>query len=650
MRHEFVLDNAYVQCTHDAAHLQRILDLLPQMVWANEAEGQRFYYNAKWREFTGVDLSDGSSRLSLIHPKDRERALLSWHEAQRSGSYEMEYRLRHRSGEYRWVVSRGNPRRDESGVIVGWYGTCTDIHERRIAANALKRSEAAKDHAVRRYQEVAAKQNAIFDCVDDGIILHDAAGIIVRVNAAVGTLFGYKASELVGKNVRILFETPPTDAEIQAYVESRAIQAKRRRPIEFQFKRQDGSVFPADVLTSPFPAGEELQFVAVVRDISSRKEAEKKIRDVSERLELAVRTHSIGVFDTDPQTGRAHWSEEMARIYGYPPREFQSVLAAHRHHVFPADLARMDAAIAKTLEAKDSELSYSFRIKRCDGQVRDIEASARFFYDADGNHVRRVGVNIDVTERKAAERRLAETQAELIHLSRLNSLGAVASSLGHELNQPLTAVANYISAAKSILQRQRAVEVETALEALQLASAGTLRAGELIKRLRLMSSKGEVKPQQVNLAELIQDTAALAIDQAGIERIALNVSIDGDAETAYADPILLQQVVFNLLRNAAQAMGATGGTITVQSSATSSGEVMISVEDTGAGLDPEVAANLFTAFMTTKSDGMGVGLSICRTIIEKSGGRIWAESDSRGTSFFFTLPSTTSDADHPLPA
>jgi two-component system sensor kinase FixL len=159
-----------------------------------------------------------------------------------------------------------------------------------------------------------------------------------------------------------------------------------------------------------------------------------------------------------------------------------------------------------------------------------------------------------------------------------------------------------------------------------------------------MSSKGEVKRQQINLRELIEDTAALAIDRAENSNILVNLCIRGDAETAYADPVLLQQVVFNLLRNAAEAMSGSAGTINVRSSAASPGETMIAVEDTGPGLDREVAANLFTAFVTTKTDGMGVGLSICRTIIEKSGGRIWAASDSAGTTFFFTLPTIP---DHP---
>ena len=333
----------------------------------------------------------------------------------------------------------------------------------------------------------------------------------------------------------------------------------------------------------------------------------------------------------------------MARIYGYAPGEFERTLAAWRRHVLPNDLARTDAAFARALENKASEVSYSYRMTRCDGQIRDIEASARLFYDDEGRHVRRVGVNIDVTERKAAERRLSETQAELIHLSRLNSLGAMASSLGHELNQPLTAVANYVAAARTMVKRLGTAEAEPALEALQEALGSTLRAGELIRRLRLLSSKGGVKPQEVDLAQLLEDTASLALP-AGGERITLEAAIEPDASRAYADAILLQQVIFNLLRNAAEAMSGSGGRVAVRTSLASASEIMIAVEDTGPGLDPDVAANLFTAFVTTKADGMGVGLSICRTIVEKSGGRIWAESKDSGTTFKFTLPRSAAGA------
>lgn len=258
----------------EVEQLRRFLDLLPQMVWANEPDRQEQYYNAKWREFTGVDLGAGASRFNLIHPADRAQALFAWSDAQDTGHYEVEYRLRHHSGKYRWVVSCGNPRKDGSGCIVGWYGTCTDIHDKREAIDALRRSEAAKDHALRRFHEVAAKQKAVFESVDDGIIIHDRGGSIKRANSAAALLYGYTRTELHGKHIGELFETPPTAEELDAYLESLGREGKRRRVHEFASRRRDGSLFPVDVVTSPFRVNKDLHFIAVIRDVSERKRLE----------------------------------------------------------------------------------------------------------------------------------------------------------------------------------------------------------------------------------------------------------------------------------------------------------------------------------------------------------------------------------------
>jgi len=378
--------------------------------------------------------------------------------------------------------------------------------------------------------------------------------------------------------------------------------------------------------------------VGFISDITSSKEAEEKAREVAERLDLAIRVHSIGIFDTNPSTGEVHFNEELERIYGYGHGEFERVLTAWRQHVFPYDLQVIDAAFARTIQARESELSYSYRMTRCDGEVRHIEASSNLFYDSDGKNIRRVGVNIDVTDRKRVERRLAETEAELLHVSRLNSLGAMASSLGHELNQPLQAVVNYISAAANILRSDDVPRIDTALESLNFAAQATHRAGSLIKQLRALAEKGKILPRDVSLTALMESTAPIALHDARSKNIVLIQTIDPEADIAFCDPVLLQQVLFNLLRNSVEAMTGVGGTITMRTFHGSANELVVEINDTGAGFDEDFSQDLFTAFKGSKPDGMGVGLSICRTIVEKSGGKIWAESRKGQTSFFFTLP------------
>jgi two-component system sensor kinase FixL len=494
---------------------------------------------------------------------------------------------------------------------------------------------------------------AILSTAFDAAIAMREDGSIAAWNHIAARMFGWTSAEASGRLLSELIIPPEFRARhegsLHRYLRT-GVARSLGTHIEVSAMDRAGRAFPALLSTSELVHDGERVFVGFIRDISVQKQTEAKVAEVSERLELAVRAHSIGVFDADPETGAVHWNEELERIYGYEPGGFERSLPAWRGHVFPEDLARIDAEFEQALRDRASELTYSYRMTRCDGAVRYIEGSTRLLYDGAGRQFRRVGVNIDVTDRKTVEASLSETQAELIHVARFNSLGAMASSLGHELNQPLQAVANYIAAAEMALYRKPVPGVETAAEALKLASSGIERAGELIKRLRRMSSKGEMKPRRVDLAELLTESASLALHDARLNRVALDLAVEPEADKVYADPILLQQVVFNLLRNAAEAMSSTGGKIIVRASLKSAGEVMVEVEDSGPGLDADIASNLFTAFISTKSDGMGVGLSICRTIIEKSGGRIWASSDQGGTSFFFTLPRTARALDRSTPA
>jgi len=244
----------------------------------------------------------------------------------------------------------------------------------------------------------------------------------------------------------------------------------------------------------------------------------------------------------------------------------------------------------------------------------------------------------DLTERRSQERRMQELQSELVHVSRLTAMGEMASSLAHELNQPLSAITSYLRGAATLLRSEQ-VDRKRIGEALDRSSEQALRAGDIIKRLREFVAKGETQHALENPATLLEEAAALALVGAREQGVRVSLRCDRDLPDIIVDKIQIQQVALNLIRNAVEAMETTSRRdLTID--ARRDGEfASFSVADTGAGINPEIAQHLFQPFVTSKANGMGVGLSICRTIIEAHGGRITARpNEGGGTVFEFTLP------------
>lgn len=247
----------------------------------------------------------------------------------------------------------------------------------------------------------------------------------------------------------------------------------------------------------------------------------------------------------------------------------------------------------------------------------------------------------DLTERQQAERRVADLQAELAHAGRVTAMGTLAAALAHELNQPLTAIANYMEAGRDLLEVDGPVDRDMLREAMNESAGQALRAGEIIRSLREFIKRGETMRQPEPLRGLLAEGAALAfigIDSRGID---MDVSVDPAIGRVMVNRVQLQQVVINLVKNAVEAMQDSPVRIlrvTATPATDAPGKVEVIVADSGPGLDPDMSRTLFTPFSTTKARGMGVGLSISQTIVEGHGGRIWAAPSSwGGTAFHFTL-------------
>jgi two-component system sensor kinase FixL len=255
----------------------------------------------------------------------------------------------------------------------------------------------------------------------------------------------------------------------------------------------------------------------------------------------------------------------------------------------------------------------------------------------------------DLTERQAAEGRLQELQSELLHVSRLSAMGEMASSLAHELNQPLSAISNYLRGGRRLLEAEN--RDSRALPAIDKAADQALRAGEIIRRLRNFIAGSEGDRNEVSLNGLLEEASELGLVGAHERSIDTHVALSPAIDAVVVDRVQIQQVVLNLLRNAMEAMeDSPRRELHLASCAADDGMAMVSVADTGPGISPEIADRLFQPFVTTKGgQGMGVGLSICRGIIEAHGGRIWMEPNpSGGTIFRFTLPRVKRKAEYEI--
>ena len=245
----------------------------------------------------------------------------------------------------------------------------------------------------------------------------------------------------------------------------------------------------------------------------------------------------------------------------------------------------------------------------------------------------------DLTERQVTQRRLHDLQAELAHVARITAMGTLATALAHELNQPLTAIANYVETARDLLHDPDEDVLEVVREALNECASQSVRAGQIVRRLRDYISRGEIDRKPESLNQLVSEANVLAMIGAGAHGIEIEVKLDAAFDKVLVDRIQIQQVILNLVRNAFEAMeDAPVQRVQISSCREPGGSIRVTIADNGPGLDPELAGQLFQPFNSTKIHGMGLGLSICHTIIRGHAGRIWAEaSDLGGTAFHFTL-------------
>jgi PAS domain S-box-containing protein len=635
-----------------------LTEALPQLVWGAGPDGRCDYFSTQWTTYTGISESEllGWAWMEALHPDDREPTRQFWTESVAGlQPYDVEYRIRRSDRTYGWFKTRGTPIRNTDGRIVKWFGTCTDITDRKRAEQALKEQEQELRQArdlleitvMERTKELRRNEAYLAEAQKlskTGSFGWNVFGGEIYWSEETFRIFEYGRETKPGLQL-VLERTHPEDRVRVQQLIDRSSQDAKAFDLEHRLLMPDGSVKHVHVVGRLLETGQpgKTEFVGAITDITERKRAEVALRQTESYLEEAQRlTHTGSWAWNVERRENVHWSQEQYRLFGLDPESNSLSFEKAFQRIHPDDQATFNQVVERAIRER-SDFEVDFRIVLPDGSTKYSRSVGHPVFNDSDELVEFVGTGIDMTERRQAEKereRLRQLQADLAHKNRATTMGELTASLAHEINQPITAAATDARTCLRWLAREQP-DIEEARESATRVVNAVTRAADIISRLRQLFKKGPPQTNPVDLGEVIQEMVGLLRSEASRHSVSIVTELSEDLPQVVADRVQLQQVLMNLMLNGIEAMqdAKSGGQITIRSLRVEGGQVLISVSDTGMGLLPEQAEQIFNAFFSTKAQGTGMGLSISRSIIESHGGRLWATSNSgRGATFNFTLP------------
>ncbi len=623
--------------------LTRLIETLPAMLWRATPDGEPDYINPRLANYTGRGL-DGVGRgpedlgrtlddlvklkvqNAMVHQDDLEAAAGAWARAHATeGAFDLTARLRGADGSYRWFQARAEPMRDEAGRIVHWYGVAVDIDDRKQAEDALRKSE----------QEL----RGIVDALPQTISVLGPDGTGRYANRPLLDYTGLTMEQLMTPDSRgnpVLFH--PDD---WARLKDERLQGLARKmpfEIEWRVRRKDGQYRWFLVRYHPLrdEQGQILRWYAGGTDIDDRKRAEEALRKSEQELRLLIETLPAMVWRTSADGEPDYINQRYADYLGRP----LAALAQEkwREIVHPDDVATASREWSWARET-ETPLDTTCRFRKADGEYRWFHVHAEPLLDGDGRVVRWYGVHVDIDDLKKAEEALRATQAQLSRASEIAAVSGVAASIAHEISQPLAAMVAYGHACQRWLAADPPNFERARLAAERIVRDGT-SAAEVVSRIRALFKRADLSRTLVNLNQVIGEVNRLLTDEVASRNVSIATDLADDLPPIWADPVQMQQVIANLARNGVDAMASEDSrpkVLDIRSRRDGTNRVLIEVRDHGSGLDD--VEKVFEPFFTTKKEGMGMGLAICRWIVEAHEGRLWAARNSpRGAVFSFALP------------
>ena len=609
--------------------LQAFFEDSPSMIFLKDREGRYLYANREFKRVRRITEQqiNGKTDNELFPAEQASVFQASDRQVLEAGvPIEYEHVTVQNDGQHTSIVQKF-PLFNPDGEIYAIGGIVRDITER-------KREEMA-----RRYIEESHR--LIVETASDVVVTMDETGAIRSANPSTAKIFGYESAELIGKPLTVLmpeFMRKLHDNGFRRYL------ATGQRHINWQgteltAMRKNGEEFPVEISFGELTRDGHKVFTGFIRDISARKHAEEKLRASERTLRELTETIPQMLWSAEADGAVDYCNQRVLDYTGLSAEQVKG--AGWMKTVHQNDIEKMARAWSGAV-LSGQPFQHEFRcLREADGVYRWCISRALPLRDQNGRILKWFGTVVDLHDWKEAQQALQMTQAELARVSRLTTMGELAASIAHEVNQPLTAVTNNSSACLRLLAKG-SLDPEVLRRALEEIVADATRASAVISRIRAYIKKAPTEMCELDMNSVIQEVLALAGHELQNNQVLVDCHLAETLPHVRADRVQLQQVLLNLVKNGIEAMtGPQPRTLSLESRTDESGNVLVAVRDSGTGLGVEVD-RLFTPFFTTKGNGMGMGLPISRSLIDSHGGRLWATSNSpNGAVFSFTLPASS---------
>lgn len=680
-RSEALLASTMAELAASEDRLRATIDTVPGFVWRAAPDGGVEFLNQRWCDYTGISLTEslGTGWTSAVHPDDAPtlgrywRALL---QAGEPGSFEA--RLRRFDGSYRWFLIRAVPQLDSAGQVVKWYGQNTDIEDRK-RAELLLEGEKHLLEMMASGAPLAPVLEALCEMAQvslDGALCNVVLIDRKRTRAPGQSSVQLQTAAAPAGPAALLedMDGRPLDPALHPMalaaasgeavmsddltVETRwdrwrflalsqGIGASWSTPIRYSCGDVIG-VFTALFRNALGADCGHRNLIAQLTHLASiaieRAHSEAALKQSQAFMDKAQRLSLTGTFSWRVDTDDIVWSDEVYRILEVDPA-VTPTFALIDTRIHPEDRPAHDEMVRRQRNAP-GDFEHEHRLLFPDGRVKWVHLVAHATRNEEGGVEYIAGLQ-DITQRRLSEEALSRVRSELAHVARVASLGALTASIAHEVNQPLAGIITNASTCLRMLAAEPP-NVDGARETARRTIRDGNRASDVIKRLRALFAKKDATTEPLDLNDAAREVVAMLLGELQRHGVVFHPDFADELPLVHGDRVQLQQVILNLVLNASDAMSDVRSRprhLRIATRAEEGGRVRLAVQDSGVGIDPLDADRMFNAFYTTKSSGMGIGLSVSRSIIERHEGQLWAvANEGPGATFFFSLPCERSES------